>query len=138
MGVGASDSRRQQHPLPPELGGTSFQQAGLGVHSELFSAPIPPAEVGWLDLVAFFPLIYLSPGAGLSFPQDRPAGTLSPLLLLLSGEVSRHLCKDFRGSEGVKPPSNLLFSLKKEKKIAHSTQFSARFRLKFHQCRGEV
>lgn len=55
MGIGASGSLGQQRPLPPELGGTSFQRASLGVHSELFSTPILPAGSGVAGFGGFLP-----------------------------------------------------------------------------------
>lgn len=54
MGIGASGSLGQQRPLPPELGGTSFQWASLGVHSE-FSTPILPAGSGVAGFGGFLP-----------------------------------------------------------------------------------
>lgn len=56
----------------PELGGMSFQLASLGFHSwVVFTPPFFLLEMGLLDLVVFFLLIYLSPGAGLSISSGQ-------------------------------------------------------------------
>lgn len=91
-----------------------------------FQPPFFLLEVGWLDLVVFFPLIYLSPGAGFLISSGQtgwhiPAVAQPPVTFVtVFGEVRmfNHL------------PTFFFFLKEGGKKIAHSTQFSARFRLK--------
>lgn len=104
-----------------------FSGPALASTVNCFQPPFFLLEEGWLDLVVFFPLIYLSPGAG---------------VLISSGQTGWHIptvaqppvtfVKVFGGVRVFNHLPTFLFSLKREKKIAHSTQFSARFRLKLH------
>lgn len=105
-----------------------FSGPALASTVNCFQPPFFLLEVGWLDLVVFFPLIDLSPGAGFLISSGQtgwhiPTVAQPPVtFVMVFGGVRmfNHL------------PTFFFFPLKRGEKIAHSTQFSARFRLKLY------
>lgn len=97
-----------------------FSGPALASTVNCFQPPFFLLEVGWLDLVVFFPLIYLSPGAGFVISSGQTVWHIPtvaqppvPFVTVFGGvKMFNHL------------PTFFLFSLKRGKKIAHSTVFS--------------
>lgn len=85
-------------------GARVFSRLALASTANCFQPPFLLLEVGWLDLVVFFPLIYFSPGAGLFVSSGQTGWHIIPTVALSLEKPApypRHLCKDFWGSEGI-------------------------------------
>lgn len=102
----------------PELGDTSFQMANFGFYNCIvFKPPFFLLEMGLLDLVVFFPLIYLSPGAGLSISSGQTAWHIIPIIACsLWKKIPVSFVKVFWGVRMFNHLPTFFFSLKKEKK----------------------
>nr|KAF6413561.1 hypothetical protein HJG59_009764 [Molossus molossus] len=102
----------------PELGARVFRWPTLAFTIVLFfKPPFFLLEMGLLDLVVFFPLIYFSPGAGLSISSGQIAWHITPIIACsLWKKTPASFVKVFWEVRMFNHLSTFFFSLKKEKK----------------------